>query len=41
MKILKKINNNVVWAVDGNGENLVVFGRGLGFKKTPYELEDL
>ena len=30
MKILKKINNNVVWAVDGNGENLVVFREGTG-----------
>lgn len=41
MKIIKKINNNVVWAIDGNGEQLVVFGRGLGFRRTPYELEDL
>lgn len=41
MKIVKKINNNVALAQDRNGQELVVFGRGVGFPPTPYELEDL
>ena len=40
MLILKKINNNVALASDGAGEEIVVFGKGVGFPKTPYELED-
>ena len=42
MKVIKKLNNNVVIAVDGDGRELVVIGRGVGFeKKIPYELTDL
>lgn len=41
MLIVKKINNNVAEAVDGNGKKLVVFGKGIGFPKVPYELTDL
>lgn len=41
MKITKKLNNNVALAVDGNGKELVVFGRGVGFPAMPYELTDL
>lgn len=41
MKITKKLNNNVALAVDGNGKELVVFGRGVGFPAMPYELNDL
>ncbi|MFR3734047.1 MAG: CAT RNA binding domain-containing protein [Enterococcus sp.] len=41
MKIIKKINNNVAEAIDGNGNHLIAFGKGLGFPKTPYELTDL
>lgn len=40
MLITKKINNNVALAVDANGSEVVVFGRGVGFPQTPYELED-
>lgn len=32
MKVLKSINNNVVSCVDENGRELVVMGRGLGFR---------
>lgn len=41
MKVIKKINNNVVICRDANGNELVAFGKGIGFPKTPYELTDL
>lgn len=40
MLVTKKINNNVALAQDADGNELVVFGRGVGFPKTPYELRD-
>ncbi len=39
MLIIKKINNNVALAEDA-GDEIVVFGRGIGFPEMPYELED-
>ncbi|MGT2785551.1 PRD domain-containing protein [Streptococcus merionis] len=41
MKVVKKINNNVAECIDNNGQELIAFGRGIGFPKTPYELTDL
>ncbi|MGG7059008.1 PRD domain-containing protein [Clostridium tertium] len=41
MKILKKLNNNVVLALNDKGEEIIVTGKGLGFRKMPYILEDL
>ncbi|MBQ9327146.1 MAG: PRD domain-containing protein [Solobacterium sp.] len=41
MKVVKKINNNVAICVDGDGNELIGFGKGIGFPKTPYELTDL
>lgn len=41
MKVIKKINNNVAICVDGNGNELVAFGKGIGFPKVPYEVTDL
>lgn len=35
MKVLKAINNNVVSCVDAEGRELVVMGRGLGFRAKP------
>lgn len=32
MKVLKPINNNIVSALDENGNEIVVMGRGIGFK---------
>ncbi len=40
MLITKKINNNVAMAQDAQGNELVVFGKGVGFPPMPYELED-
>ena len=41
MKIIRQINNNAALALDGNGKELVVLGRGVGFPQMPYELTDL
>lgn len=41
MKVIKKINNNVVICLDHNNRELVAFGRGIGFPAAPYELDDL
>lgn len=40
MLITKKINNNVAMAQDDAGREIVVFGKGIGFRQTPYELEE-
>lgn len=40
MLVLKKINNNVALASSDAGEEIVVFGKGVGFHEMPYELED-
>ncbi|WP_321972344.1 PRD domain-containing protein [Paratractidigestivibacter sp.] len=40
MLILKKINNNVALACSDAGDEVVVFGKGVGFPSMPYELED-
>lgn len=37
MEIIKKINNNVALGIK-NGKECIVFGRGVGFNKTPYIL---
>lgn len=39
MKILKSINNNVALCVDSDGNELVVFGKGVGFHKIADEVE--
>lgn len=40
MLITKAINNNVVLAEDDSGRELVLFGKGLGFRGAPYHLDD-
>lgn len=41
MKIVKKLNNNVALALNDKDEEIIVVGKGLGFRKTPYILEDI
>lgn len=41
MQVVKKINNNAAVCIDSDGKELVAFGKGIGFPKTPYELTDL
>lgn len=41
MEVIKKINNNVAICMDGNGKELVAFGKGIGFPETPYEIQDM
>ncbi|MEG0275008.1 MAG: PRD domain-containing protein, partial [Longicatena sp.] len=41
MKVIKKINNNVAVCIDNNQNELIAFGKGIGFPEIPYELNDL
>lgn len=41
MEVIKKINNNVAICIDSDGNELVAFGKGIGFPTTPYLLDDL
>ncbi len=41
MKLIKKINNNFALGIDGNGEEVILYGKGVGFQKMPCELNDL
>lgn len=41
MIVTKKINNNVAVCRDSNGRELIAFGKGIGFPKTPYTITDL
>ncbi|OMI27140.1 transcription antiterminator LicT [Bacillus haynesii] len=41
MRVVKKINNNVALCIDDNHREVIAFGNGIGFPKTPYELSDL
>lgn len=41
MRIIKKINTSAVLALDSNGKEVVVLGKGIGFPQVPYELTDL
>ena len=38
MRVIKNINNNVVLCEDQKGNELIAFGKGLGFQKPPYEV---
>lgn len=39
MKVVKNINNNVAICLDSSGKEIVVFAKGIGFKKPPYEVD--
>ncbi len=41
MLVTKKVNNNVAVCIDGNGRELIAFGKGIGFPKLPYEITDM
>lgn len=41
MIVMKKINNNVAVCRDKNNNELVAFGKGIGFPKLPYEITDM
>lgn len=40
MKLLKALNNNVALVLDDHGQEVVVFGTGVGFRKKKYDLID-
>lgn len=39
MKVIKNINNNVSICLDSTGQQVIAFGKGIGFCKPPYELD--
>lgn len=41
LRIIRKINNNAAVALDSRGKEAVVLGKGIGFPKVPYDLEDI
>ena len=40
MKAIKKINNNVAICLDSHNRELVAFGKGIGFPKMPYSIQE-
>lgn len=38
MKVIKKINNNVAICEDRKGQEIIAFGKGIGFPKMPYDI---
>ena len=40
MKIIKVINNNVVSALDKDAEEVVIMGKGIGFRAKPGQIVD-
>lgn len=41
MRVIKKLNNNFAICIDGNGRELIAYGKGIGFPRVPYEITDL
>lgn len=39
MRVIKNINNNVSLCLDSNGNEVVAFGKGIGFTKPSYEID--
>jgi len=39
MKVIKNINNNVSLCLDSNNNEVVAFGKGIGFTKPPYKVD--
>lgn len=40
MEIIKKLNNNVVLALNDQNQEVIVVGKGLGFGKIPYTIDE-
>lgn len=38
--MIKKLNNNFAICVNSEGKECIAYGKGIGFPKTPYELDD-
>lgn len=38
MKVIKNINNNVSLCLDSKNNEVIAFGKGIGFTKPPYEI---
>lgn len=40
VRVIKKLNNNFAICVDNEGQELIAYGKGIGFPKTPYDITD-
>ena len=38
MKVIKNINNNILLCLDSRNNEVVAFGKGIGFTKPPYDV---
>lgn len=38
MRVIKNIHNNISLCLDSKGNEVIAFGKGIGFKKPPYDL---
>ena len=38
MKVIKNINNNISLCLDSRNNEVVAFGKGIGFTKPPYDV---
>lgn len=41
MQVIKKVNNNIAICLDNNNKELIAIGKGIGYPKTPYKIDDL
>lgn len=39
MKVIRNINNNVAVCLDDNNHEVIAIGKGIGFRKAPYEVQ--
>lgn len=39
MEVIKAVNNNVAVCIDSKGNELIAFGKGIGFGKVPFEVD--
>lgn len=40
VRVIKKLNNNFAICVDNEGQELIAYGKGISFPKTPYDITD-
>ena len=38
MKVVKNIHNNISLCLDSKGNEVIAFGKGIGFMKPPYDI---
>ena len=38
MRVIKNIHNNISLCLDSKGNEVIAFGKGIGFRKPPYDI---